>query len=405
MVYGFLYYVANLILRLYYRKIYVSGLDNIQKDKAYLIASNHPNGFLEPITMACTFPIPLYFLVRGDLFEIPGLKNLMVATHQLPIYRFKDGFSNLRNNQKTIDAVIEMLRANKAILIFAEGSTESMMKLRPLQKGLGRMAQQAIEADGNLEIEVLPVGINYSDGQRHGTEVILNIGTPFSANEYFANQESPAKGVKAITDRTYKEMEKLIINLDDQGDVPYIRKAWHYSKLIYRGLAPRIARGTNGPFDFLKDVSQRLNKGDENVKKQIDGIAEEIGYTPESGKLGFRKTLVHLLILPFALIGFLIHLVPVGIAFLLEKKVVKQKVFSSSIIASVSLALLLLFYVIISVILVSKLGWINGIMTILSFMAFGICTIIYRDYATRQSLTGITKQQRKKIRAMVRGEL
>jgi 1-acyl-sn-glycerol-3-phosphate acyltransferase len=48
MVYRIIYYFANIILRVYYRKIHVYGLDTIPKDKPLLIVSNHPSGFLEP---------------------------------------------------------------------------------------------------------------------------------------------------------------------------------------------------------------------------------------------------------------------------------------------------------------------------------------------------------------------
>lgn len=43
-----IYYFANIILRVYYRKIHVYGLDTIPKDKPLLIVSNHPSGFLSP---------------------------------------------------------------------------------------------------------------------------------------------------------------------------------------------------------------------------------------------------------------------------------------------------------------------------------------------------------------------
>src|SRR5690606_17363187 len=103
MVYRFFYYLANVAIRIFYRRIYINGLENIKDNQAYFISSNHPAGFMEPIIMACLFPIDLHFLVRGDLFKNPFLRWILVSTHQIPIFRMKDGFTNLRNNKETVE--------------------------------------------------------------------------------------------------------------------------------------------------------------------------------------------------------------------------------------------------------------------------------------------------------------
>ncbi|HPK09706.1 MAG TPA: 1-acyl-sn-glycerol-3-phosphate acyltransferase, partial [Saprospiraceae bacterium] len=126
MFYSFLRVLANIVIRLYYRRIYISGLENIPTDKPVMIASNHPNGFLEPIIMACIWPRDLSFLVRGDLYDNKFLQPLLKATNEIPIYRFKDGFASLRNNQKTIQTVVDQLKASRHIIIFIEGGTEAV---------------------------------------------------------------------------------------------------------------------------------------------------------------------------------------------------------------------------------------------------------------------------------------
>jgi len=72
MIYKIFWFWANIAIRVFYGKIEVSGLENVPKDGPLLIASNHPNGFLEPIIMACLFPRDLHFMVRGDGFRKNG---------------------------------------------------------------------------------------------------------------------------------------------------------------------------------------------------------------------------------------------------------------------------------------------------------------------------------------------
>ena len=95
MFYQFLKILVGFTLRIFYRKIYMTGTEHVKKGKAQLVASNHPNGFLEPLIMACYFPKDLHFLVRGDVFDNPFLKPILTSTHQIPIFRFRDGFSKL----------------------------------------------------------------------------------------------------------------------------------------------------------------------------------------------------------------------------------------------------------------------------------------------------------------------
>ena len=61
MVYRIIYYFANLIIRVYYCKIHVYGLDTIPKDKPLLIVSNHPSGFWNPSSWPVPFPSTYIF--------------------------------------------------------------------------------------------------------------------------------------------------------------------------------------------------------------------------------------------------------------------------------------------------------------------------------------------------------
>ncbi|MBK9734198.1 MAG: 1-acyl-sn-glycerol-3-phosphate acyltransferase [Saprospiraceae bacterium] len=114
MFYSFLKVLVRFVLKIFLRKIYITGLNHVDLNKAQLIASNHPNGFLEPLIMACFFPKPLYFLVRGDIFDNAILKPLLKSTNQIPVFRFRDGFSKLRGNSLTVDESTNILKEKKS---------------------------------------------------------------------------------------------------------------------------------------------------------------------------------------------------------------------------------------------------------------------------------------------------
>lgn len=227
MIYRVCFYLANAVIRVFFRKIYVNGLSNIKPGKSYMITSNHPGGFIEPIIMACTFPIDLYFMVRGDLFKNRYLRYFLESTHQIPIFRSKDGFSNLRNNQSSIEQAVDTLANNKALMVFAEGSTEYIFSLRPLQKGFVRMGFQTLEAHPTAEIEILPIGVNFNYLHKMGSDVIINVGEPISLNSYFATDApGQAKGTRQALQDTYNAMSKLVLHATTSQSVTELRSVW-----------------------------------------------------------------------------------------------------------------------------------------------------------------------------------
>ena len=86
--YRFVRPLARIALKTYFSKIYLNGLEKIPADKPIILAANHPSAFLEPCILATTLPRPLHFMVRGDLFQKPLYRALLMSLHMIPMYRF-----------------------------------------------------------------------------------------------------------------------------------------------------------------------------------------------------------------------------------------------------------------------------------------------------------------------------
>ena len=135
------------------------GKEKIPLDKPLLLSCNHPMAFTEACLLACFLDRPLYFLVRGDVFNSKS-NWFLEKTHQIPIYRFRDGFSNMRRNASSFAWAHQALSDGKAILIFSEGNTKLQKKLSPLQKGLASLAFGAYEEKDVQGLVIVPIGIN-----------------------------------------------------------------------------------------------------------------------------------------------------------------------------------------------------------------------------------------------------
>ena len=203
-------------LDLYFRKIEVRGRENIPGKGPIFFACNHPSSFMEACMLACLQPRTLHFLVRGDVFRIGWLKGILRLTNQIPIYRFRDGFSNLKQNKKTFSIAYRILKQQGAIIIYPEGSTIWTKQLRTLQRGLAKMSFGAIEEENLEDLQIIPVGVNYFDVTRVGSDVSIEIGKPIKVKDFLSQYEKdPIPTVQTLTKSVSASLEPLVLHLED----------------------------------------------------------------------------------------------------------------------------------------------------------------------------------------------
>jgi len=217
---GFLYHFfkpfTKVSIGIYFRKLYFVGRERIPAKGPLIIACNHPNSFAEPVIMASFQPRTLHFLVRGDVFKNPIIAWILKQTNQIPIYRKRDGFNELKKNEATFEAVYEKLGQEEAIMIFSEGLCIMEKRLRPLQKGTARMALGALEKNPTLkDLTIIPAGITYTRGDVFRSEVLFNVGKPISAATYFdLYQSNPVEAVNQLTHDMESAIKSEIIHVN-----------------------------------------------------------------------------------------------------------------------------------------------------------------------------------------------
>ena len=185
MVYYILKSILAIAARVYFKRIQVFGQENIPDQGPVLLACNHPSAFMEGCLVAGFTKRPLHFIVRGDVFQLKWLKPLLKRTNQVPIFRFRDGFSKLRKNKSAFDTIYSVLASGAAVIIYPEGSTSLIKQRRPLQKGLAKIAFGAMEKFDGMPLKVIPIGINYSEILKFRSDVSIIIGPPMDVKPFF----------------------------------------------------------------------------------------------------------------------------------------------------------------------------------------------------------------------------
>lgn len=188
-----------------------------------LIASNHPNSFLDAIILATLFKNPIHSLARGDAFANKLITKILTSFNMLPVYRVSEGVENLENNYGTFAACQDIFKNNGIVLIFSEGRCINEWHLRPLKKGTARLALEAWQSGVNLK--VLPLGINYSSFRKFGKTIFLNFGN-FIVKEEIEEDIYSGKSIITFNQKLKDQLENLVFE-SDSNDVEK-RKSYFY---------------------------------------------------------------------------------------------------------------------------------------------------------------------------------
>jgi 1-acyl-sn-glycerol-3-phosphate acyltransferase len=346
MLYYILRPIARLFLKIYYKKIHIIGMEHIPKDRPLLIASNHPNGFLEPCVMACFFPISLHFLTRGDLFNNPVLKVILDSTHQIPIFRFRDGFNALRKNKENLDIANDKLNRGAAILIFIEGSTEFVRKLRKFQKGLGRMAKSLLEENEDSNLGMLPIAINFSDPNKFRSSVIVKVFPVKEPNEYeiLGENKEVNKEISRLTNDMYATIKEGVLHLDN-SDNEKVFNTW-YPRFMYASY-PDTHPIMNKDEEILsrgKKLAELLDNDEPNnlsafLKKEsvLNKLTDQHYFWNEDQKKG--NIFLQVVLFPFLILATIVNIIPISLSKYITNKTVKKKVFYSSVLIAAVLTM------------------------------------------------------------------
>ena len=232
MLYKILLFPARVFIHFYCRKIVINNKSMLQKAGPLLIASNHPNSFLDAIMLATLFKNPVYSLARGDAFAGKLITKILTSLNMLPVYRVSEGVENLENNYTTFEACQDIFKQNGIVLIFSEGRCINEWHLRPLKKGTARLALTAWQ--DNVPVEVLPLGINYNSFRKYGKDVFLNFGNIITKEQVNLNF-SGGNAINEFNEKLKQQLQNLVFEINN-NDKEKRKKYFH----LYQSLIPKI---------------------------------------------------------------------------------------------------------------------------------------------------------------------
>jgi 1-acyl-sn-glycerol-3-phosphate acyltransferase len=218
---GFIYSIVKLVVRvgLYtiHKKIVITGLNNIPKDKPVLFLPNHQSALIDVLLIATDCRRKPFFLTRADVFSSSWLKRIFSYFRMLPIYRMRDGRETLFNNNLIFNTCSDILNRGEALVIFPEANHNLQRRVRPLSKGFTRIILRSFELYPELDIQLVPVGLNYKNATHFPDEVAVHYGKSISAKSLF-HLDDVNKSCQSIKNEVYLSLKKLTTHIPNEID-------------------------------------------------------------------------------------------------------------------------------------------------------------------------------------------
>jgi 1-acyl-sn-glycerol-3-phosphate acyltransferase len=295
-------------MHLFYRRFHSVKFDESINEGSIIIAPNHQNAFMDALAIVMTQPRVSYYLTQAKVFQSKLGNAFFTYIFMLPIYRERDGMNTIIKNKEIITKCIDIVEEGKQPLtIFPEGNHNLRRGLRPLKKGIARIAFGVLDKNPDSDLRIVPVGINYSSHKKFRSDLFVNYGEPFAVKPFYKLYlENNNQGYIALLEELEKRMHTLII------DMP--------RGLRYHKIAKSWVKNANGTFDSEYNFKKNQALLEAIINEQ-PLPEKEVSDTPKFLKILFS---------PFWLFMFINNFIAFKIVHVITKKLAEDPAFVSS---------------------------------------------------------------------------
>jgi 1-acyl-sn-glycerol-3-phosphate acyltransferase len=207
---------ARFMHSLYYREICIVSPENVPASDAVIFSPNHQNALMDALAILINQPKQPVFMARSDIFAKKRIARVLNFLKIIPVFRIRDGFENLQNNDETFRIALNVLQNNQPVALMPEGNHGDQRRLRPLKKGLMRLAFQAQENFKNdKKVKIVPIGIHFSHYSNFRSRLLVIYGRPIDVSEYLpAYTDNAGRGLQDLRERLETEMKKYMLDID-----------------------------------------------------------------------------------------------------------------------------------------------------------------------------------------------
>lgn len=315
--------LARLISNLVYREIDVWVDPTLTGGGPIIAVANHFGGLADGVLLVDAIPTMPRIVARDVIWKIPVAGQIMSGIGGIPVHRRADGTKT--SNDEMFASCYQALESGDTILIFPEGVTQDVPHIAAVKTGAARIALGA-RASGVGSIRIVPVGLHYEDKAVFRSRVLVNAGAALDIEEWVAARGSAgdAGDKDAVDDLTeeittrlravapdfpdwdaagaYAMAAEVALHDVDDPDTPL-----RYGDVQLLAAQLHAADGDGAGAALALEYARSLK-----AARATDAAVARPGRRlprPES-QSRFRDMLLSVVLLPYALVGAAIAVVP-----------------------------------------------------------------------------------------------
>jgi len=328
--------IAGLAVRLIYRSVEVRQRDGETTAGPQISVSNHFGGFADALIQAYALDRVPRFIARDVIWRYPVAKQGMKLVRAIPTHKPED--KGPAGNDQMFGSTYEALGEGDLVMIFPEGITVDDPSIARVKTGAARIALGA-RASGVKGIQIIPSGIHYDDKATLRSKVWVNVGLPLNLDANIGSYVEPgaaedASNRDAVRALTADIESRLRRSAPDYTD-------WEEERALTNAASIALRSVPNAPIevdfgdesDLANVLAQRPQQVKDTIIDAVDRYTsdlEAVGLNDQQIATTHRKRrsffwrivwnlIVGIVLLPFALLGLAINIVPFALLWLIGR--------------------------------------------------------------------------------------
>src|SRR5690554_135996 len=260
MLYRILKFIIGVGIRLYYNEIRVNNKQFLAAgNKPMIIIANHPNTLMDAWVIGMVCNQPIYYMAKATLFDSKFKLKLLTSLNMIFINRKGEGIIKGVNKEDSLSECYKVLSEGKTLVIFREGTSYKERVLRELKTGTARIALETERLNnGKLDLQVVAVGINYSQPERFRSNIFIDINQPRSVMDHYYHYLTDRKGaIHSLTDQFRSRLEKVLVTTETKEEEEFLEEIY---KVLNTKYVPSQDKGVQRQVNELKDIKNQLDE-------------------------------------------------------------------------------------------------------------------------------------------------
>lgn len=382
--------VSGLIVLATFRRVDVYYAGSTTSDPGPLVTtSNHFGGFLDPLLAMYALPRRPRFIARDVIWKVPIAGSLMRWLDAIPVHKAED--TGPGDNQQMFQSCYDSLARGEHILIFPEGITRDEPSIGKYKTGTARIALGA-RLTGVGGLSIVPFGIHYEDKAALRSRVSVIVAEALDLDVSvdglaIGSGETGPDNREAVTALTSDLDRRLRQAAPDFGDWREALTLTFAAEVTLRSIGEPEEPVSLSQRDRLAGVLGSLPEtGRTEIRDQVEAyqgsldtysLTDRHVATERSAVRmpGWARIILGIFLLPYALIGFLLHFVP----FLIVKAVGLARLSPAAMASLKPIVAIFAFgatWGLATWAVLQELGWIAAAAALLVMPLYGLSTVV-----------------------------